>query len=66
MSIDHVLHLSLVPVAGSVVELRYFTTNPNRYEVRSLALAVTEIQDLVALKEGYGGLLGDLLEFGRR
>ena len=63
MSID-VLHLSLVPVAGSVVELRFFTTNANEYEARSLDVA--EIQDLVALKEGYGGLAGDLLEFGRR
>ena len=63
MSID-VLHLSLVPVAGSVVELRYLTTNPNQYEVRSLAVA--EIQDLVALKKGYGALAGNLLAFGMR
>ena len=47
-----------------MVELRYFTANPNQYEVRSLT--TTEIQDLVALKEGYGGLSRDLLAFGRR
>ena len=44
-----ILHFNIKPIQNNYVELRYFESNPNDYQSRSLPL--TEIADLIQLAE---------------